>query len=740
MIIFLRTLLSIPFVLVTAWASTAFAGEQRRLPLVGDTFIHRGVSTDYGSSSTFLVKREHAATSGGGDRIAYLRFAADPTVTAVEAASFVFTITQYAGDTNGPYTFEVFGLPDGHPDEAFDPSLLRFNNAANASTRVPGSFDPVGTVSLGTIAAASTTAPQTLTFSSEALRAFVAANTNTHLTLVLVRQSLSTAFPTFFASREAANLALRPALLVVVPDNALPATATASASASGAGPALAVDGDFSTRWSAPNDTGSGTTRWLRLDLGSAQMVNRFTFTPHHHGRTHRLEHSLNGTTWTPLATGFRSGAVAGVNFAQSSVTRHFPAVSTRYLRLSTLSGVSGSAFSVWEASAQLDPAATPVLDRLVAARAAVAALPAAATADQLRRVVLEVALERAQAALDARDYPLAGRLLDDVELGRLADAATLAAPTASPVGLAVLRPLHVTANTPATNPYLARMVAGLDLALATADARVWEKSTADLNELADFNLARSTGVEMDTLLWLFAHPESPRRHHPEVLRRLLRRSYAFLDAIAVHADSTPTGQLASFFDDFAMGPASQVFREYLTLYPGLLLPAQKTLWTDAMTVAGDRIYDTHRNRVASWVNTDVAISCQLHNFAVLRPFDDPRRAGMLAKGQYFFDEIFAADRMFADGAVGYIGTQNEAGGYQATVSEYATRYFEMTGDPTAGELLRRMEGYGPINGPIHSWWTSPSWKLMWIPTPSPTTPANPSLGAIPMCAASSMRL
>jgi hypothetical protein len=67
----------------------------------------------------------------------------------------------------------------------------------------------------------------------------------------------------------------------------------------------------------------------------------------------------------------------------------------------------------------------------------------------------------------------------------------------------------------------------------------------------------------------------------------------------------------------------------------------------------------------------------------------------------------------ADGAVGYIGTQNEAGGYQGTVEEYVNRYYQITDRPQALEVLLKMEWYGPINGPMFDWWTSPSWKHAW---------------------------
>lgn len=709
----MRSVLARVFSLGLLLPCLAPAVEQRSLAVAADTCIQRGSTTNFGAGTTFLVKRDFAATAGGTDRIGYLRFTAPTPTPTATAASLVLTITSYPGDTNGPFAFEIFGLPDGHPDEAFDPNTFTHATAANGSTTAPGSFNPTGLVYLGVFSPAATTTPQTLTLATPALRDFITQNTNTHLAFAILRQTANGSFPTYFASSEASSITQRPNLIVFLPDSALPATASASSTLGTDVPALAVDGDFNTRWTAVADTSSATTRSLTLDLGSNKTVNRFSFTAYQHGRTLKLEYSTNGTTWSTVANGFRTGTDGSVNSLQSSCTRYFAPVTARYLRLSTLGGISGTSFSVREAAAYLDTSASPTLARIASLTASVASVTSNTASESIRRAILDVCLERAQAALNTFDITLANQLLDDVQTTLAASAATLAAPATGVLNLAVLRPLDPTAASTATNPYLARLVAGIDLATASSETRVWEKNTATWNEFADFSFARTTGAELDTLFWLFAHPSSPRRHNPEILRRILRRAYAYLDAISVHGGNLNASQLASFYDDFAIGPASQVFRELLALYPALVPPNQKALWQQAVTIAGDKLYATYRDRVASWVNTDVAISCELFNFALPRPFDDPQRAAMLAKATYFMSSVLTSGRMFADGAVGYHDSQNEAGGYQNTVAEYVTRYYEMTGDTDAGEILRRMEWYGPINGPIHSWWTSPAWKLAW---------------------------
>ena len=99
---------------------------------------------------------------------------------------------------------------------------------------------------------------------------------------------------------------------------------------------------------------------------------------------------------------------------------------------------------------------------------------------------------------------------------------------------------------------------------------------------------------------------------------------------------------------------------------------------------------------------------ELHNLGM-----KTGRQELIDKGRYFIDDVLTSGRMFADGAVGYIGTQNEAGGYQGTVESYVNRYYQITGRPQALEILQKMEWYGPINGRMIDWWTSPSWKHAW---------------------------
>jgi len=690
-----------------------------------DTFVQRAAPTSAaGSGDEFLVKRDSATVSGGSDRIGYLRFSTAAPYATVDSASLLISINNYPGANGTPFTFEVFGLPDGHPNESFNENLLTFNTATNATTSMPGSLNPAGLTSLGTFTTNTASGATRVEFSTPALRNFIAASGNSELTFVVFRQTANGTLPTYFASGEDSSTTKRPTLLIRINSDSLAVTSsTASSTLTGSAATNATDSNFNTRWIANADT-SSTKSWITLDLGSPQTVNRMNFIAHQHGRSYKLESSNDNSTWNLITNNFRSGPGSSSNSILQDTNRYFQPQTARYFRISSLTSTTGNSMSIWEAKLYNDPNASPVLARIASLTSSVSSLPNNTNPEQLKRVVLELALERAQACLNIGDFTATNLLLDDAENNLSTAPATMAAPATGLTQISAIRPL-IEPN-PAINPYLKRINDGAALHLSTTTDLPWEKNTRDLNVLADFNLARTTAGDMDALLWVFAHPNSALRHHPEILRRLLRRTYAYLDAINVHGPQIPAGQLASFYDDFASAPATIVFREFQLLYPGLIPTNSNNEWNHAMTTAANNLWEAFKNRKASWVNTDVAIAVELHNLGM-----KTGRQDLIDKGRYFIDDVLTSGRMFPDGAVGYIGTQNEAGGYQGTVTTYVNRYYQITNRPQALEILQKMEWYGPINGGMIDWWTSPSWKQAWNfnsgsgQTGEPTNGKNP---------------
>lgn len=696
----------LPCLALAVSASFAWAGfEQSSHIASADTYIERGSPTlNYGSATTVLMKRSSLTSGHGTDRISYLRFTLDTAATAVSEAVLELSISQYSGDGTTPFTFRVYGLPDGHPDEAFNESTFSFSTAANASSTASGSFNPSGLVDLGSFTPTAVSGASSIEFGGTAFRNFVASSTNQQIAIVIFRESVNNA-PSYIHSSEASSIVLRPTLVVRRPATVLePVAITASSTLVGSATANAADALAATIWSAAADN-STTKSSITFDFGSPRTANRLNFIAMEHGRRYRLETSNDNSTWSTAATDFRSGIGTVANLLAQESDVFFTPRTARYFRLSSLTSLSGKSVAFREVQFFDDASATPFITRLSASSAAVASLPNASAEEKIKRVVLELSNERALASFNAGDSVHAGRLLDDVDAGLPAPPASFSAQVSGLPNIRTLRSLAVTTTT--ANPYLKRMVDGANLFLAQADPP-WEKNTPYVNVLEDFNLARTTGAQLDALFWLFAHPDSPLRNHPEILRRLLRRAHAYLDAVRVHGPLLNAGQLSSFYDDFAFTPASGVFRELALIHPGLLSPNASADWNDGIQTAANNLWSAYQNRSASWVNTDVAIACSLYNLG-----ERTANPALLAKAEYFINDILTSGRMFADGAVGYIGTQNEAGGYQSLVAEYVGRYFETTGSTNAASILSQMQWYGAVNGRLADWWTSPSWKDMW---------------------------
>ncbi len=279
-----------------------------------------------------------------------------------------------------------------------------------------------------------------------------------------------------------------------------------------------------------------------------------------------------------------------------------------------------------------------------------------------------------------------------------------AAPT--PANIGTLRPLFAAEG----NPYVARIVAGARDYLATPGTGDDGKPKAGEVPLDDFSIAiaaRNTGARIEALFWLFAHPDSPLRHDPEVLKRFLRGAHAYTEGIEFAAAEGKLKAGQALLDDFAIAPASGALREFAVLYPGLLLPSQRTRWDRAMRLAADAMMGKAEGRPGNYANIDLALSVQLLNFGLY--LNDEK---LLVRSR----ELFTAQaaNILPDGGTHYIWSQNESPGYHDVAAHFIARIHEITGDESALTMLRRLEWYGPVSvGPRGEYWTTPSWKHTW---------------------------
>ncbi len=296
------------------------------------------------------------------------------------------------------------------------------------------------------------------------------------------------------------------------------------------------------------------------------------------------------------------------------------------------------------------------------------------------------------------------------------EAAALSAAPASPApsGLSALTPLRGVS----ANPYVARLVAGARAELARPDpAASWPRLGAEnapgffaLRGSGDPRDARQVAARMDAYLWLFAHPDSPLRGDPELLRRFLRRAHAYADALALLALNERLGG-RELLDDFALGPALTALREFAALYPGLLLPAQRARWDEAFRACAvnlaTRIENHRRAHAKGYTNIDLTLSLHALNLG-LHLRDD----SWLERSRYLLH--LQRDHVLPDGATRYIWSQNESVGYHDIVAFHLARHHEISADPVAVKILRGLEWYGPVSvGRLGEFWTAPSWKHQW---------------------------
>lgn len=121
---------------------------------------------------------------------------------------------------------------------------------------------------------------------------------------------------------------------------ALKKTATASRSESGYAPALAVDGDTSTRWWAR----STSSQWLKIDLGAIKTIDKIALRWHSYYATeYEVRVSTDNSTWT---------RVADANYGKGGLeTWSFSGRNVRYIQIYCQRASSYNGFAIYELEA-----------------------------------------------------------------------------------------------------------------------------------------------------------------------------------------------------------------------------------------------------------------------------------------------------------------------------------------------------------------------------------------------------
>jgi hypothetical protein len=361
----------------------------------------------------------------------------------------------------------------------------------------------------------------------------------------------------------------------------------------------------------------------------------------------------------------------------------------------------------------------------------VAALSGDGASGQVK-AILTVALERAKACIEAGDSKDADDLINDVEATLAKKPESLVVPSTQTNTISAIRtPMKVEGN-----PYIAKLVAGAREELTKPD-KPFVKNTPTVNTFSGLSVeggSRSAGDEMQAWLWLYANPASPLKGDPKVLERYLRVASAYADAIDIHGSMSLAGSSVSteavkgaplvgaqgskgnenaplagqgIFDDFAIAPVSCALREFAQLYPGLLLPSQKALWDRAMKTGGAVMWLKAKDRQGTYANIDLALAFEMLNF------------GLYLDNKEYLDKVrFLYESqekiIWPDGALAYLGHQNESANYHNSDTRDLARIYEVNQDPKILELLKKTEWYAPVTcGKRGEFWTVPSWKDTW---------------------------
>lgn len=327
-------------------------------------------------------------------------------------------------------------------------------------------------------------------------------------------------------------------------------------------------------------------------------------------------------------------------------------------------------------------------------------LPDTHPAEQVKKAVLELAIERTRNAMAVDYTDEANALLADIKnsINRNANDFLGPNPRAKNLwGFSAIR-------TPVNNPYLDAYVSSAEIELSGDDqpfARVTPLQ-AVFTGLGGVHGSRSAPALARKYFWLFAHEQSPMRFNAELIKRALRRLHTFADLVTVNARVSLGGKHGLWTDQFAIEYAFPAFYEIAELHPGLLLPSQKKSWDNMMQAARSSL---GRGSEYVWKNP--------WNYNI----EGARNLGTLNIGLYLNDQAIVdrvldhADKSMRmqrpDGAMPYHGDDRPSVNYHNVVLGLWAQMYEQTGHEPLREALELSQWKGPSTGRTEEWWTSP---------------------------------
>lgn len=339
----------------------------------------------------------------------------------------------------------------------------------------------------------------------------------------------------------------------------------------------------------------------------------------------------------------------------------------------------------------------------------VAALPVSTAAEKRKKAALEIALEQIELALQAGLTDQAKNLISDVEQALPQALGELTTPKR---GIGFHPELEVWEG----NPYVESLLKWAKKELANDDIPFpmgTSKNPLFTKLNGDYG-SRSEAANMNRLLWLAAHPQSPYRENPEIIKRLLRRAHAYMNEYAAYKTKS-RARKSHLNDFFALGPAFDAINGITEAFPDLVLPSQKAKWEQAAGLARETVLNQIKQTnnalypVGKYTNRDIGYANILLNAAVF--LQDEQN---IAEAKRIIDLQEA--NVFPDGAYGYIGAQNESGSYHQVVTNFLGVFYARSGHEKTLDLLRDSHPYAALSiepGNVPEYYTVPYWKTAW---------------------------
>ncbi|MEL6193639.1 MAG: dockerin type I domain-containing protein [Bacteroidota bacterium] len=348
----------------------------------------------------------------------------------------------------------------------------------------------------------------------------------------------------------------------------------------------------------------------------------------------------------------------------------------------------------------LPTSAQTLTERITQLTTVVSSFPDSTSAQQAKKAILEIALERAGNAIAVSYDQEAEDLILDVigALDQPAEKFIERNPEAS--NLNGFGPIL----NPENNPYLEGLVNSATNAIASPD-KVFPRTTPDqavYNGLGGTYGVRSAPSLSRNYFWLFAHEQSPMRFQPELIKRVLRRMHAFADLVNLDPFGRLGAPFNAWYDQFAIEYAFPAFYEIAELHPHLLLPSQKKSWDNMMHAARNRLAKGNGNIWRGPWNYNIETARHLGILNIGLYLDDQEIVDRVLRHA---DACMRMQRL--DGAMPYHGDDRPSVNYHNVVYGLWLQMYEQTGYEPLREAIERSQWKGPTTGRTEEWWTSP---------------------------------